>query len=66
MIKAFVVTFLIMGLAYVFFEWKVLDFWSAESTFYVALFLLLAVLAVAFIILGNPLKGLKGNDKDSY
>ena len=66
MIKAFVMTFLIMGLAYVFFEWKVLDFLSAESTFYVALFLLLAVLAVAFIILGNPLKGLKGNDKDSY
>ncbi len=66
MIKAFVVTFLLMGLAYVFFEWKVLDFWSAESTFYAALFLLLAVLAVAFIILGNPLKGLKGNDKDSY
>ncbi len=64
MIKAFLMTFLMAGLACLIFEGRVLDFLAAESTFYVALLLLIAVVAAAFIILGNPLKGLRHNDKD--
>lgn len=57
-------TFLMAGLIYLFFEGRVLDFLAAESTFYIALLLLIVVIAAAFIILGNPLKGLRRNDKD--
>lgn len=63
MIKSFMVSFALMGVVALTVWGGVLDIFTSKAVLYAALALLVIVLAAAFIILGNPLNGLKDNDK---
>lgn len=64
MIKAFIVTFLMLVVALLAYKSHMFDFLMSDWAFYIAAAGLSIVVVAAFIILGNPLKGLKQNDKN--
>ncbi len=64
MIKAFVCSFLLLVLAMLAVHTGLLDLLASRGAFYLALILLLAVLAASFIVLGNPIR--TGTKDDEY
>ena len=65
MIKAFIVSFAVL-IALMLVIWSgILELISSSILFYIALILVVSVVVMAFIILGNPLDGLKDNGKNS-
>lgn len=65
MLKAFGFSFAMMIVVAVVIWSGVLDVFNSKATLYLALVFLAIVLVAAFIILGNPINGLKDNDKKS-
>lgn len=63
MIKSFMVSFALMGAVALAIWTGIGDIFASKAMLYVSLVLLLIVLIAAFVILGNPLNGLKSNDK---
>lgn len=63
MLKAFIVSFALL-IALVLVIWSgVLELIVTKTSFYIALCLLAVVVIMAFVILGNPLNGLKDDEK---
>lgn len=63
MLKAFLVSFALMAVVAVALWSNLLEIFTSRSFFYIALAILIGMLVMAFIILGNPLNGLRKNDK---
>lgn len=65
MIKAFLVTFLLVGLCVLLVWSDILNLFTGNLMFYMVWVLVLILLGLAFIILGNPLAKRTDDDKKS-
>jgi len=63
MIKAFISTFILLGLAMLLIQSGAWNLLASDGFFWFAMILLVVVVGAAFIILGNPLNGFKDDDE---
>lgn len=64
MIKSWLISFFIVVMFFIVYKLNLLTWLASSAAFWTALSLVLIALAAAFLILGNPLKGMDDNDEN--
>lgn len=64
MIKSWLISFFIVLMFFIVYKLHLLTWLASSAAFWMAVILVLVTLAAAFLILGNPLKGMDGNDDE--